>query len=90
MSPVYDYEQGNFVNDLFNDSVRHKEILNMGESTEFKDDGLLPDDFNSPDCPSALFKDLLDVHLTKIRKRSPTASFPAIPSWSMEINPFFY
>ena len=61
MSPPYDYEEDNLLTSLLNDSSGRKEILNLGDSTEFKDYDPLPDDSLGSDRPSSAFKDLLDV-----------------------------
>lgn len=61
MSPLYDYEEDNLLTSLLNDSSGRKEILNLGESTEFKDYDPLPDDSLDSDRPHSAFKDLLDV-----------------------------
>lgn len=61
MSPPYDYEEDNFLTSLLNDSSGRKEILNLGDSTQFKDYEPLPEDSLDPDRPPSTFKDLLDV-----------------------------
>lgn len=61
MSAPYDYEEDNLLTSLLNDSSGRKEILNLGDSTEFKDYDPLPDDSLDSDRPSSAFKDLLDV-----------------------------
>lgn len=63
MPPAYDYEEDNLLTSLLNDSAAPKEILNLGESTEFKDYNAIEDDSVGPSSPSAPFKDLLDVCL---------------------------
>jgi hypothetical protein len=41
LSPAYDYEEDNLLTSLLNDSTARKEILNLGDSTEFKDYDLI-------------------------------------------------
>jgi hypothetical protein len=90
MSPAYDYEEENFLTSLLNDSAGRKEILNLGESTQFKDYDPANDDSSDPYCPPAAFKDLLDVRQLKFRSRSQTASCPVTFIRSMEMSLFYF
>jgi hypothetical protein len=90
MSPAYDFEEDNLLTSLLNDSTGRKEILNLGESTEFKDYDPLSEDSLQPASPSPAFKDLLDVAVPQLRRKSRTANCPAISIRSTEMNPFFY
>lgn len=90
MSPAYDFEEDNLLTSLLNDPSGCKEILNLGESTEFKDDDPLAEDSLQPAGPSPAYRDLLDVPAPQLRRKSRTASCPAIPIRSTEMSPFFY
>lgn len=87
MSPAYQYEQDNLLTSLLNESAPPKEILNMCESTEFKDYDRLEEEPLEGECSSGVFKDLLDVPLPKLRRKSPIVSSQAISSRSMVTSP---